>query len=76
MGLRRLNRGHELARRRSARARLDVPVPADALARGLDLWDLRPDLFCQPPDSVRKREEKQVRSSWARLRERLAPDSR
>lgn len=55
----------------------DVEPPRsaeEALAAGLGLWSLRPDLFDAPKDSVRLREEALAREAWRRLHMRLGAD--
>lgn len=70
--LRRLIEGHEIAHARELAA-METPVdPASSWAAAMELWDLSPTLFEDPPDEIRERDVASARSSWGRLREAMA----
>jgi hypothetical protein len=58
-------RGQRAAERRATEARAR---PGSAFEDALELWDLRPELFDEPPDAVREREVAAAREAWKKLR--------
>ena len=67
--LRRMVAGFESAAREARRAAPAPLTPHAAFAAAAELWDLRPELFAEPPDPIRERGVAEARAAWARLRE-------
>jgi hypothetical protein len=68
--LRRMVAGYEAAAREARRAARAPLTPDAAFTAAAELWELRPELFFEPPDPVRERGVAEARAAWARLRER------
>lgn len=67
--LRRMVAGYESAAREARRSATMPITPHAAFAAAAELWDLRPELFAQPPDPIRERGVVEARAAWTRLRE-------
>lgn len=70
--LRRMVTGFQLAAREARRAVPAPLTPHASFTAAAELWDLRPELFSEPPDPIREREVAATRAAWARLREAWA----
>jgi hypothetical protein len=66
--LRRMVAGFESAAREARRAEPAPGTPDEAFAAAVELWELRPELFTEPPDPIRERGVAEARGAWARLR--------
>jgi hypothetical protein len=60
--------GFESAAREARRVARAPRTADEAFAAAAELWELRPELFTEPPDPIRERGVAEARDAWARLR--------